>query len=79
MKLVQLSFLSILLFTTATLSTKNLTAAPDHIQRLSKRGCVFTCCDQNKCDLACGSLDYGTFLLGVCHRGKCFCGFLPGQ
>ncbi|KAI9482680.1 MAG: hypothetical protein EXX96DRAFT_118465 [Benjaminiella poitrasii] len=60
---------------TFELTSKNLDILPP--QRLAKRDCDFSCRNQAQCDDRCYSKNYGTFLLGVCHNGKCYCGFVP--
>lgn len=75
MQPIQLLFLAILFFATTAWAIKDLTDTPSHIQRLSKRGCDFSCRNQRDCDSECYKLDYGVVLLGVCHHDKCFCGF----
>jgi hypothetical protein len=46
-------------------------------QRLAKRACEFGCQNQAGCDLACYNSNAGVPVLGVCHDGKCYCGFMP--
>ncbi|KAI7906232.1 uncharacterized protein BX663DRAFT_256751 [Cokeromyces recurvatus] len=65
-----------MIFTTIvhTFELKNTILPP---QRLVKRACDFSCQYQAQCDNKCYSKNYGSFLLGVCHDGKCYCGFVP--
>lgn len=77
MQLAHLVFIGLLCFITTLMAATDREVSSDHLQRLAKRGCDFACKKQSECDDQCYALDYGTFLLGVCHGGKCFCGFMP--
>lgn len=47
-------------------------------QRLAKRDCDFSCRNQDACNRQCWSRSVGVpLILGVCHRNKCFCGWIP--
>jgi hypothetical protein len=48
-------------------------------QRLGKRACEFGCLNQVACDKACYDVEIGKPSIGVCHDGKCYCGFTPDK
>ncbi|KAI8081164.1 hypothetical protein BDF21DRAFT_418544 [Thamnidium elegans] len=77
MKSVYLLLIYITCIITQSLAISNTVVNSGQIQKLEKRGCDFHCQNQPRCDKTCEDLSYGAFLLGVCHRGKCFCGFMP--
>lgn len=77
MKSVYLLLIFITCIISQSLAISNTVVNPGQIQKLGKRACDFQCKNQAKCDKTCDDLAYGTILLGVCHRDKCFCGFMP--
>lgn len=69
-----------LFFTTSALAASfvDLLEPPTHLHKLSKRECKvdLSCAHQDQCDQQCLNLGLG-FMLGVCHGGKCYCGWMP--
>ncbi|KAI8645026.1 hypothetical protein BD408DRAFT_412520 [Parasitella parasitica] len=74
--IILLSVLSLLFVVNAFKQNNDI--AP--LQRLSKRECGFNCQNQDSCNSKCGKHDESLHLglyFGVCHRGICFCGWIP--
>ncbi|KAI7879210.1 uncharacterized protein EV154DRAFT_524689 [Mucor mucedo] len=75
---LQLLLIALLSFLT-TLTAANKDSRPEHIQKLSKRGCDFACKRQADCDNICYTQPFSDIMLGVCRNGKCYCGFMPSD